>query len=174
MKTILLLAVFLAVAFGQAFTYKANSNVTLNNAGQFTFRSLQFIEVNAAPFYSGVYVASQSLVINPGSATFDGLYGAAYTSLVNAPTVWVVFVGAAANWNAANPNMLNNITAANVSAAEAFIGSTFISLDEVTPNGTVVKTLPLQKLLYTIADQKCSSWIEIHYLLRKGSCEPHF
>jgi len=75
---------------------------------------------------------------------------------VNAPTVWLVFVDAAAKWTNAN-GATPNITSVNASVAEGFIGSTFISLDEVTSNGTLIQTILLQNLGFAITDQNLAT-----------------
>jgi len=150
-KSFLLFSLFFAFSFGSGvFTY-SSANATLTNGNNFQFRALQFVEVSIPLVYSGVYIASESVTINPVSATFDGLFGAAYTSLINAPTVWLSFIEDAATWTKVNG--AGNITSANATVAEGFIGSTFISLDEVTANGSLIQSIALQSLGFSITDQ---------------------
>jgi hypothetical protein len=148
MKVAFLLLVFLVGAFGQdAFSFKAN--VSLTNGDQFTFRASNTVQFNVLTFYSGLYLSSLSVDVNPNSATFDGLYGAAYAGLTSLPSAYLTFVYSSSQW-VINPN---DYTQANTSAAAGFIGKTFISLDEVDGQGNVQNTISLKGLLWSTVDK---------------------
>jgi hypothetical protein len=87
--------------------------------------------------------------VNPTSATFDGLYGAAYAGIGSLPSAYLSFVLSSSSWSI-NPS---DYTQANASAAAGFIGKTFISLDEVDGQGNIQNTIPLKGLLWSTVDQ---------------------
>jgi hypothetical protein len=160
MKSLLFVALFIFGAFGQQFVFQSNTNVTLSNGNMFQFRNVQFTEVNFG-IGAGVAVASTSVTANPTSATFDGLYGQAYAGLTVPPTSWVLFVDVAAKFNGIPTNI-----SANVSGSDGFIGSTFISIDELFPNGTVAYTVPLGGLAWAIVDQSVTG--DVKYITLEG------
>jgi len=148
MKVALLLLVFLVGAFGQnAFSFK--SNVTLTNGDQFQFRESTTLQFSVLALYSGFYLSSLSVNVNPNSATFDGLYGAAYAGLTFLPSAFLSFVYSSSQWTV-NPN---DYTQGNSSAAAGFIGKTFISLDEVDGQGNIQNTISFGGLLWSTVDQ---------------------
>jgi len=150
MKSVVLVLALLAVStFGQSAFVFSNTNVTLTNGNQFTYRNLIFLEI-----LNELSVASTSVTVNPTSATLDGLYGVAAAPFLNltpkSPYAWVLFINAAAQWTGGTPT--SNVTTAAVSASDAFVGKVFISLDEVDANGNVVQTIFLKDLQYLIVD----------------------
>jgi len=81
------------------------------------------------------------------SAQADGIFGAAYVGINIPPSSWVAYFDVAANWNTQG-----NTTSANVTAAIGLLGSAYLSLDEVTPSGSVAQTILLKDLFWTIID----------------------
>jgi len=151
MKCALFLSLFFLSAFGQNFAYVSNANATLSNGNNFSYRNVQFVEVSLPPIVSAAEVIAESVALNPTSLSIDLLFALAYVALNKAPTVYVQFFDAAAKYVPINP--ATNTTSANVTASEAYIGTSFISLNEVTPNGTTVATIPLVDLLWSISGQ---------------------
>jgi len=145
MKAFLLL-IFLVGAFAQSFTFK--SNVTLSNANEFNFRASSTAEFSFLTLYSGLYISSLSVDINANSATFDGLYGAAYTGITLSPSAYLTFVYSSSQWQVNG----NNYAQANASASAGFIGQTFISLDEIDSTGNPKNTIYLNSLPWSAVD----------------------
>jgi len=137
------LALF-ASAFAQiTVNYKANTNVTLVNGNDYKYRSSTSFDISVPGLYSGFFASSTSLDVNPNSLTIDGVYGSAYAGLQIPPSSYLAFYTGAATWQATA-----DYRAANVSGSNGFVGSVFISLDEVTTAGNVVQTIQLKDLVW--------------------------
>jgi len=142
MKAALIL-LFIALVSAQV-TFKANANVTLvEQANYFSYRQTSTSVFNIPLLYSGLFVSSNSLQINPNSAALDGLFGSAYAGANTPPSSYLAFYDVAANWQ-----VTANAVTANATSSKGFIGSVYISLDELNPQGTVVKTIPLKSLAW--------------------------
>jgi len=156
------LLLFVSIVASQVITYKGN--VTLSNQSQFNFRATNFADWNLL-IYSGAYYSSVSLTINPNTASFDGLYGAIYTGVGLVPTAYLTFFDVASHFQVSGGNYAN----ANTTASLGFIGVTYISLDEVSPTGTVAQSIGLNSLLYLLQPDSSTGTGGLRYVNFKGT-----
>jgi len=146
MKAVSLLVCLFALATADfQVTFKAGVNVTLSNSNDFIYRKLSVNDVSIPRLYSALFVSSISVGANAASATSDGLFGTAYAGLNIAPSAYLAFYESAANWNVGI-----DYTDANVSSSKGFVGSVYISLEEVTPQGNVSQTVQLKSMSWSM------------------------
>jgi len=115
-----------------------------------------------SPIYPSMYISSLSVGINSNSATFDGLYGAAYTSILYPPSAFLSFFYSASSW------VPTDFTFGNSSVSAGFIGQSFISLDEIDSTGALKNTIGLGGLIWTYSDSS-SGQGGLRYLTAQAS-----
>jgi len=136
---------FLNNCLGQV-TVSFQGNSSLTNGNDFQYRSLSFVEFNASPFYEGVYVNSLSIGLNPMTLNIDDIAGAAYAAITVPPSAYLAFFSIASQFSA-NGTAYQSV---NTSAAEAFMSTIFVKLDEVNSNGVVMQTINLGNLAFVL------------------------
>jgi len=116
------------------------------------------------PFiYNSLFVSSVALEVTPGTATYDAIFGSAYAGFGNAPAGYLAYYDSMSKWT-----NTGNYANATVNAAEGFIGSVYISLDEITPAGTVAQNIDL-KLLGWVVETKSVGNGGLRYATFKGT-----
>jgi hypothetical protein len=145
-STLLATLLFISIAFGQiTVNYKAGANVTLSNGNDFSFRRTAVTDVSIPLLYNAIFVQSVALSVTPGTAEYDALFGSAYAGLGNAPTGYIAYYDSQSKWTVST-----NYANASVNAAQGFVGSVYISLEEVDAQGAVKQTFELKNLLWTV------------------------
>jgi len=169
MKYIVLLLISLNIVFAQiTVNYKANTNVTLANGNDFKYRKTVVTDLSIPYIYNALFVSSVSLEVTPGTANYDALFGSAYAGAGNPPSAYIAYFDSMAKWTATG-----NYGNASVNSAEGFVGSVYISLDEVTASGSVVQTIALKSLGWTVEDKSVGNG-GLRYETFKGSLTGSF
>jgi len=147
MKRTLILLSLLALCSAFTVQYAANTNATLVNGNQFTYRKTEVIDLSFPALFSGIYFSSIAVTANPNYGSIDALFGSAYAGFNNPPSVYLTFFKVAAMWT---PPTATNAASANATGSDGFIGKAYVALQEVAPNGTIVQVVRLNGLSWSV------------------------
>jgi len=167
MKSCLALALLLAIYIGSAIAggvvvaYK--SNVTLVDQDSYKYRATAIWGWDVI-YASGASFAAVQADVTKNSAELDVVFGAAWVGTGIAPSAYVCYFGAQAQFqnNSAGSNV-------SVSAAAALIASAWVTIDELDTNGNVVKTLNLKDLIWITDSSNLPGFGGLRYITFVGA-----
>jgi len=150
--------------------YGFHGNITDSN-GDYKYRATKFVEVNLGLF-EGVFYASTEgdFSLTTGTASGDGVFGAAYQSVGSPVSSFIAYWDTAASFNVTSVTG-GDPTQFDLTGAASLIGSTYVNLTEVdATTGDDLQSIRLGSLTWTLSPAQTSTTdARIHYVVFTGT-----
>jgi len=143
LKIVTLLLVWIGVACGASWEFTGNFSASTINSNQWTYRPIEFSTFDILGGWLGANYWSAKVSGSILNGSVDLVTGSAYIGIDSVPFSFLTYFQDSYNLSV-DISAGQNFADLNVVASTGYVGTAYISLEETTPNGTLVNTLSLK------------------------------